>query len=104
MRTGTFAPAILASRSRRARIASVPPNTTASGGISPRGWTRGLIVVEELIRLDGLGHSIACIRRTKRRNAYQYMVRLVYLLEEKQLTKDSARLWLVIPIAGLWRG
>src|ERR1017187_9609283 len=27
IRTGTFAPAILASRSRRARIASVPPNT-----------------------------------------------------------------------------
>jgi hypothetical protein len=79
----------------------VPPNTTASGGISPKGWTRGLIVVEELIRLDGLGHSIACIRRAKRGDAYQYLVRLVYLLEEKQLTKDTARLWLVIPIVGL---
>src|ERR1700674_2802653 len=103
MRTGTFAPAILASRSRRARMASVPPNTTASGGISPKGWTRGLIVVEELIRLDGLGHSIACTRRTKHGSVYQYLVRLVYLLEETQLTKDSARLWLVIPIAALWQ-
>src|ERR1700721_1669365 len=100
MSTGTFAPAILASRSRRARMASVPPNTTASGGNSPRGWTRGLIVVEELIRLDGLGHSIACTRRTKRRGPYRYLVRLVYLLEEKQLTKDSAWLWRVSPIVG----
>jgi hypothetical protein len=59
------------------------------------------MVVEELIRLDDLGHSIACIRRTKHGGTYQYMVRLVYLLEEKQLTKDSARLGLVAVIAGL---
>src|SRR5271165_7072502 len=51
--TGTLAPAILARRSRKARMASVPPKTTESGGISPRGWINALTGLEVLISVPG---------------------------------------------------
>src|SRR5271155_2072029 len=49
IRTGTLAAAILASRSRRARMPSLAPKTTGSGGISPRGWISELTGFEVLI-------------------------------------------------------
>src|ERR1700722_758099 len=49
MSTGTLAAAILASRSRRARMASVEPNMTESGGISPKGWIKALTGFDEAL-------------------------------------------------------
>jgi len=73
-------------------MASVPPNTTVSGGISPSGWTRELTEFEMLIVVQasgGTGVSVAV--HTKNQTAageYTYSFRLVYLIDEKQLTKD----------------
>jgi hypothetical protein len=74
-------------------MTSVLPNTIASGGISPRGWIRELTGLEVLIKDYRLAGAQAypglCMRRAKRRGACTYYMRLVYLIDEKQLTKDS---------------
>src|SRR6266567_4736073 len=49
IRTGTFALASLARRSRTARMPSVRPKTMASGGISPKGCTSALILLVVMV-------------------------------------------------------
>ena len=56
------------------------------------GWTRELtelaVLIKGFIGSAGAGYRWACIRRTKRRGAEYCMLRLVYPIDEKQLTKD----------------
>jgi len=101
-----LAPAILASRSRRDRIPSVDPNTTESGGISPRGWISALTGFDEvlivLLASATQTHALMCIRRTKRRGVNTYSTRVVYLIDEKQLTKDCEGTYVVMGGAEMW--
>ena len=46
--------------------------------------------------LPDAAYGLVCIRRTKRRGKYIYAMSLTYLVEKKQLTKDSEGLRLVI--------
>jgi hypothetical protein len=69
-------------------MASVPPKTTASGGISPRGCTRELTGLERLIRLNDSAHDYARASGIPKLGESRFCTRLVYLLDEKQLTKD----------------
>jgi hypothetical protein len=73
-------------------MASVPPNTIASGGISPRGWTRELTELAVTIDLTTAAtlNELNCFKPENNCGGMDlYPFRLVYLIEEKQLTKDS---------------
>ena len=43
-----------------------------------------------------------CIRRTKRRGVNTYSTRVVYLIDEKQLTKDCGGMFVVMGRAEMW--
>src|SRR6266446_2852206 len=80
-------------------MASVLPKTTESGGISPRGWISALTGFEVLISVPGFG-STGVQSDVHPENQTQgerepCRIRLVYVIDEKQLTKDCEGFQLV---------
>jgi hypothetical protein len=88
-------------------MASIPPKTTFSGGISPRGWMSELTGFEVLIK--GLARppqwaEVGCAPGEPNGDgADRYLTKVVYLIEEKQLTKDWKGQSAVISGAGGYR-
>src|SRR5579871_177082 len=97
MSTGTLAEASLVRRSRTERMASVRPNTTASGGISPSGWTSVLTLLDVMGFYQYRGEPTTCMRKAKSRSAANATSNLAYVIAAHQLTKGSKQLTLVIP-------
>src|ERR1700690_3576334 len=89
MSTGTFAPASLVRPSRTACMASLRPKTTASGGISPKGWTSvftPLVVMFGFLPKGGDLHPAS--RKPKPAKPIAHHLNLAYLVEDYQLTKE----------------